>query len=66
MWVVVVPAVWTTGMVWKLPALIVFACSYIDEPVRYVLMQVHLYSGKWIRPVTQEGRAALEEWKKRG
>ena len=62
MWAMVIPAVWTTGMIWKLPTLIVFACSYIDEPIRYVLMQIHLFSGKWIKPVTPEGRAALEGW----
>ena len=62
MWAVVLPAVWITGMVRHLPVLIVFACCYIDEPIRYVLMQRHLFSGKWIKPVTPEGRAALKEW----
>ena len=65
MWAVVIPAVWMTGMVWKLPTLLVFACSYVDEPIRYVLMQIHLFSGKWIKPVTPEGKAALEEWRGR-
>ena len=62
MWAVVLPAVWFTGMVRHLPVLIVFACCYIDEPIRYMLMQRHLFSGKWIKPVTPEGRAALKEW----
>ena len=65
MWAVVIPAVWMTGMVWKLPTLLVFACGYVDEPIRYVLMQIHLFSGKWIKPVTPEGKAALEEWRGR-
>ena len=65
MWVVVIPAVWLTGMVWKLPTLLVFACSYVDEPTRYVLMQIHLFSGKWIKPVTPEGKAALEVWREK-
>ena len=26
-------------------------------------MQVHLFSGKWIKPVTPEGTAALQGWK---
>jgi len=63
MWAMVLPCVWLSGMVWHLPTLIVFACCYIDEPIRYVMMQVHLYRGKWIKPVTREGRAALAEWK---
>ena len=62
MWLLVIPAVWLTGMVWKLPTLAVFACCYMDEPIRYVLMQVHLFRGKWIKPVTPEGRAALAGW----
>ena len=49
-------------MVWKAPFLIVFACCYIDEPIRFVLMQIHLFSGKWIKPVTPQGREALAEF----
>ena len=63
MWVVVLPTVWLGGMVWHWPTLVVFACCYIDEPIRYILMQRHLFSGKWIRPVTREGKAALVGWK---
>ncbi len=62
MWLMVLPCVWLTGMVWHLPTLVVFACCYVDEPIRYVLMQVHLFRGKWIKPVTPEGRAALATW----
>ncbi len=62
MWLAVIPAVWTAGMVRHLPVLAVFACCFIDEPIRYALMQMHLFSGKWIKPVTPEGRAALEGW----
>ena len=64
MWVMVVPCVLLTGLLWHLPTLIVFACCYIDEPVRYVIMQRHLFRAGWIRPITPEGTAALEEWKK--
>ena len=60
MWCVVLPAVWLTGMILHLPTLLVFACCYIDEPIRYILMQIHLHNGKWIKPVTPEGKAALE------
>ncbi len=63
MWVMVVPSVWLTGMIWKLPTIPVFILCYADEPIRYVLMQIHLWSGKWIKPVTPEGRAAMVGWK---
>ena len=63
MWALVLPFVWLTGMVWHGPTLLVFACCYIDEPIRYVLMQTHLFRGKWIKPVTPEGAAAMKGWR---
>ena len=63
MWLMVVPAVWISGMVIGAPTFIVFICCYIDEPIRYVLMQIHLHNGKWVKPVTPEGRAALKEFR---
>ncbi len=63
MWVMVIPCVWTAGMVFHWPTLAVFVCCYVDEPIRYVLMQVHLFRGKWIKPVTEEGKAAMIGWK---
>ncbi len=63
MYALVLPCVLTSAFVLKAPYWAVFICCYIDEPVRYVLMQMHLYSGKWIRPVTETGLAALEEFR---
>ena len=65
MWLMVIPCVWTAGMILHLPTLLVFACCYVDEPIRYVLMQVHLFRGKWIKPVTAEGKKAMLGWKPR-
>ena len=62
MYLMVLPAVLITGFVLKAPYWVIFLCCYIDEPIRYVLMQIHLYSGKWIRPVTDLGMAALPEF----
>lgn len=62
MYVMVIPCVLLTGFVWKAPYWVIFLCCYIDEPIRYFLMQRHLYSGRWIKPVTDMGKAALEEW----
>jgi putative MATE family efflux protein len=59
MYIVVLPCVLSAGFVFKLPYWIIFICCYIDEPIRYLLMQKHLYSGKWIKPVTDLGQAAL-------
>lgn len=65
MYVMTLPCVLTAGFVLQLPYWVIFLCCYIDEPVRYFLMQRHLYSGKWIRPVTEPGRAALPDFRKR-
>lgn len=59
MYAMVLPLVCLTGLVWKAPFLVVFACCYIDEPIRLILMQRHMYSGKWVRPVTPQGMEAL-------
>ena len=59
MYAMLIPAVCVAGLVLKAPFLVIFACCYIDEPIRFVLMQRHMYSGKWVRPVTPQGKAAL-------
>lgn len=59
MYVMLVPAVLLAGFRFHAPFWVVFLCCYIDEPIRYVIMQIHLYTGKWIRPVTDLGKNAL-------
>ena len=63
MYLMVLPCVCVSGLILKWPTLAVFALCYVDEPIRYVLMQIHLHKGKWIRPVTGEGMDALTGWK---
>jgi len=59
MYALVLPCVCLSGLKFGAPFLVIFACCYIDEPIRFVLMQLHMYSGRWVRPVTAEGQAAL-------
>ncbi|MDO4978422.1 MAG: MATE family efflux transporter [Eubacteriales bacterium] len=59
LYALVLPLVVLGGFVWKLPYWAIFIFCYIDEPVRYIEMQHHLYSGKWIRPVTDIGLKKL-------
>lgn len=59
MYLLLLPCVCLSGLVFKAPFLVVFACCYIDEPIRFILMQRHMYSAKWIKPVTEAGEAAL-------
>ena len=49
-------------MVLHLPFLAVFAFLYTDELIRLVFELCYTASGKWVKPVTQEGRATLEEF----
>ncbi len=64
MYLVVLPCMLAAAFVFHAPYWVVFICCYIDEPVRYVLMQIHMYSGRWIRPVTEEGVKALASFRK--
>ena len=64
MYVLVLPAVCLAGLKFKQPILIVFSLCYCDEIIRYILMTIHLYTGKWIRPVTPEGRAVLDDFRR--
>lgn len=63
MYSLVLPCLLLTNYVFKCPFLVVFAMCYIDEPIRYILMQIHMYSAKWIKPVTPEGKKGLEAFK---
>ena len=65
MYVMVLPVVCLAGLKWQWPFAAVFACCYIDEPVRFVLMVKHMNSGKYIKPVTPQGMAALPEFREK-
>lgn len=58
-----VPATWIAGMVLHLPFLAVFAFLYTDELIRLIFELWYTRSGKWIKPVTQEGIAALDDFR---
>lgn len=63
-WFVVLPLVLLAGMVWKLAFVWVFAMSYTDEIAKIGVQLWYMLSNKWIKPVTEEGRAGYEEYKK--
>lgn len=54
-----VPATWIAGMVLHLPFLAVFAFLYTDELIRLIFELWYTRSAKWVKPVTEEGKAAL-------
>ena len=59
----IIPLMLISGVWLRLPFLIVFLCSYIDEPIRLVMMLHHTISGEWIKPLTPEGIAALDDFR---
>ena len=60
----VIPTMLISGIWLKLPFLVVFFCAYIDEPIRVVLMLRHTLSGRWIKPVTAEGMATVDDFRR--
>lgn len=58
-----VPATWAAGMILHLPFLAVFSFLYTDELIRLAFELWYTRSGKWVKPVTEAGRAALPEFK---
>lgn len=64
MYLMVLPCVYTANYVFHAPFLLVFALCYVDEPVRYLIMQLHMYSGKWIKPVSEKGLATIGEFRR--
>lgn len=65
MYLMVLPFVYLSNFYFHAPFLLVFAFCYIDEPIRYTLMQHHLYSGKWIRPVSGPGLATIDAFRQK-
>ena len=47
------------------PFLVLFALCYVDEPVRFIIMQKHMYSRKWIRPVSDAGKKTIGEFRRK-
>ena len=63
LFLITVPMTWAAGMIWHLPFLAVFAFVYTDELIRLFILVPYLRSGKWVKPVTDDGKAALEEFR---
>ncbi len=65
MFLLVQPVIHVANDALHAPFLVVFALCYVDEPIRYVIMQVHMYSRKWIKPVSDEGRATIDAFRRK-
>jgi Na+-driven multidrug efflux pump len=59
LFIVVIPSMMLGGFVLYLPFLAIFTLMYADEIIRLVIMLWYMNTGKWIKPVTAEGRETL-------
>lgn len=59
-----IPALAVGGLVLRLPFLAVFALIYVDDFARIIQMLRRVNSGRWVKPVTQEGQATLPEFRR--
>ncbi len=63
LWAISVPMTFLAAFVLKLPFVAVFTCSLLCEDVlKSFLCLRHYQSNRWIRPVTETGKAALKEY----
>ena len=66
LWLVALPSAWLCANVFHLPFLAVVAAAYLGEDLpKAICCLIHFRSKKWIKPVTPEGRAGLEEYLQR-
>ncbi|MBO7208276.1 MAG: MATE family efflux transporter [Clostridia bacterium] len=65
LWCVAVPITFIAALVFKLPFLAVFLCSYISEDYLKAFLCIRYFrSKKWIKPITETGKKALAEYLK--
>ena len=63
LFLITLPSVWLSGIVFGAPYIAVFSLIFIDDLVRLPIVLWYLRSGRWVKPVTEEGRQALPEFK---
>ncbi len=65
LWVVGIPAAYLAAHVFHWPFLAVVAAAYLGEDIpKSILCLRYFRTGRWLMPVTEEGRQGLEDYKK--
>ena len=63
LWLFAIPATFVAAYVLHLPFLAVYALMYLCEDIpKIFIFYRHYFKGKWIRPVTDEGIRAFEQF----
>jgi len=65
LYLICIPAAAIAGFVLHLPFLAVFFTLYLDEFLRLAISLWYVNSGRWVKPVTGEGKARLAEFKRK-
>jgi len=63
LFLITLPAIWFAGVYLKLPFIAVFSLLFIEDFVRIFIMFRYLYSGRWVKPVTEQGQTALFQFR---
>lgn len=64
LWALSLPATAIAAFVLELPFVVCFAVMYVFEDyVKTILCLRHFRSGRWLMPVTESGKAGLEEYR---
>ena len=67
LWLISIPATILAATVFKLPFMSVLMIAYLSEDIpKCILCLWHFISLRWLKPVTEEGRQGLAEFKRRG
>ncbi len=65
LWLVSIPLAFVAAVVWKLPFMTVLMIAYLGEDIpKATLCLWHFISLRWLKPVTDEGKQGLAEFKK--
>ena len=65
LWVCSIPLAYLAAFRWHLPFTAVMVIAYLVEDIpKSILCFRHFFSLRWLKPVTQEGKDGLEEYKK--
>lgn len=65
LWGVAIPLTFVASLVWELPFMGVLMVAYLAEDIpKSILCLWHFISLRWLKPVTEEGRQGLAEFKK--
>ena len=65
LWLVALPLAYLAANVWHLPFFFVVVCAYLGEDIpKSIACIIHFRRMKWLKPVTAEGRAGLEEYRR--